>query len=365
MEGQNHRAIQYRNSGVGSAHHPPRPGVPEVAASGYLVRVAHDDVVLATPEHTPLTERGRRLYVGVTDADWFRFLRDRPDVDELNFWQPGGGHVFQALAPGEPFLFKLKFPVHRIAGCAFFAHATRLPLSIAWDAFQQKNGSANFGEMFDRIRRLKRTERVTVGDFVGCVILRDPCFFPEQEWIDVPASFSPNIVSGKSYSLVDGDGAALWAAVQTRLQSRSARSRSIGEPTGPMYGDPVLVKQRLGQGTFRVRVIDLYDRRCAVTSERALPVLDSAHIMPVSLGGTHRLDNGLLLRSDVHKLFDEGYVTVTPDFEFKVSATLKEKFDDGETYRPFQTKRIWLPDDERLRPNRELLEWHNAEVFQG
>ncbi|HEY8368084.1 MAG TPA: HNH endonuclease, partial [Thermodesulfobacteriota bacterium] len=51
-----------------------------------------------------------KLYVGVTDEDWFEFLRARPDLDEVNFWQPGGGRDFRALEPGEPFLFKLHAP---------------------------------------------------------------------------------------------------------------------------------------------------------------------------------------------------------------------------------------------------------------
>jgi hypothetical protein len=92
----------------------------------------------------------------------------------------------------------------------------------------------------------------------------------------------------------------------------------IEEPA--MWGDPVFVRRRLGQGTFRVLVTDNYQRRCAVTGEKALPVLDAAHIRPVTEGGQHRLDNGLLLRSDVHRLFDTGYVTVTPDGRFSSAA---------------------------------------------
>jgi putative restriction endonuclease len=334
-----------------------------VGIAGYLTHSIRPTRSFVEGEQ--LTEPQARLYVGVTDADWFRFLRGRPELDEVNFWQPGGGRVFQVLRPGEPFLFKLKYPINNIVGCAFFAHATRLPVSIAWDAFGQKNGTSDFADMFDRIQRLKHTNKVTIADYIGCVILRDPCFFREADWIEVPPSFSPNIVSGKAYSLLEPEGAALWDAVQLRLQAYANARRQVRESDQPMYGEPVLVRQRLGQGTFRVRIMDLYDRRCAVTGERALPVLDSAHILPISRGGQHRLDNGLLLRSDVHTLFDGGYVTVTPNYEFKVSEALKEKFDDGETYRPFQTRRIWLPDDEWLRPSRELLEWHQTEVFQG
>ena len=127
--------------------------------------------------------------------------------------------------------------------------------------------------------------------------------------------------------------------------------------------NPVLVRQRLGQGTFRVMVTDAYQRRCAVTGERVLPVLQAAHILPVSEGGTHRVDNGLLLRSDVHTLFDSGYVTVTPDFQFRVSRRLHDEFDNGEEYFQLQGSELWLPRLEEDRPAHNFLEWHGDTVF--
>jgi hypothetical protein len=78
-----------------------------------------------------------------------------------------------------------------------------------------------------------------------------------------------------------------------------------------------------------VLVTDVYQRRCAITGEKALPVLQAAHIRPVTREGQHRIDNGLLLRSDLHALFDQGYVTVTPDHRVRVSRRLKDDFDNG------------------------------------
>jgi len=92
-----------------------------------------------------------RAYVAVTDRDWYRFLRDRPDVDEVNFWQPGGNRLFRTLKPGEPFLFKLHYPENVIAGGGFFTHASLLDASIAWDAFGSKNGALSYPEMCRRI----------------------------------------------------------------------------------------------------------------------------------------------------------------------------------------------------------------------
>ncbi|WP_371131195.1 HNH endonuclease [Microbacterium sp.] len=77
-----------------------------------------------------------------------------------------------------------------------------------------------------------------------------------------------------------------------------------------MFGDPTLTVPRLGQGGFRAWVLDAYNARCAITGHKIRPTLQAAHIRPVASGGQHRVDNGLLLRSDVHTMFDRGYLTV-------------------------------------------------------
>jgi predicted restriction endonuclease len=105
--------------------------------------------------------------------------------------------------------------------------------------------------------------------------------------------------------------------------------------------------------------------RCAVTGEKALPVLQAAHIRSVTKEGPHRVDNGLLLRSDIHALFDQGYVTVTPDHRFRVSRRLKTDFDNGEFYHPLAGRLISLPSRDVDRPAREFLEWHADTVYRG
>jgi putative restriction endonuclease len=74
----------------------------------------------------------------------------------------------------------------------------------------------------------------------------------------------------------------------------------------PRYGAPTLIRPRLGQGAFRISVTDVYQRRYAITGERTLPILDAAHIQPFADGGEHNITNGLLLRTDIHRLFDLG-----------------------------------------------------------
>ena len=65
-----------------------------------------------------------QAYVGITDYEWYQLLASRPQLDEVNFWQPGGSRGFRALQPGELFLFKLHAPRHSIVGGGFGQSAT-------------------------------------------------------------------------------------------------------------------------------------------------------------------------------------------------------------------------------------------------
>ena len=305
---------------------------------------------------------GIKLVVAVTDSDWFETLRRLPTIDEVNFWAPSGNN-FRALRPGELFLFKLRSPRNSIVGGGVFAHANTLPCSLAWEAFGVANGCTSATDMRARIARYRKNDPADRTDFpVGCRILTQPFFLPEPEWIPVPASWSRNIVSFKTYDTDEADGRDLWNAVRHRL---GAATRAAEDAPSDRYGQPRLVFPRLGQGGFRVLVTDAYERRCAITRERTLPALEAAHIRPYAEGGEHEASNGLLLRRDIHSLFDAGYVTVTPDLRFEVSARIREEVDNGRHYYALQGQSAVVPGDSTRRPEREALVWHNEQCFRG
>ena len=68
-----------------------------------------------------------KIYVAVTDNNWHKFLSEKPDINEVNFWQPSGKSRFHALNPGDLFLFKLHSLYNKIAGGWFFDHSSILP----------------------------------------------------------------------------------------------------------------------------------------------------------------------------------------------------------------------------------------------
>lgn len=139
----------------------------------------------------------------------------------------------------------------------------------------------------------------------------------------------------------------------------------MGHTPQARYGEPVLVHPRLGQGAFRILVTDNYRRRCAITGERTLPALDAAHIRPFSEGGSHEASNGILMRRDIHSLFDLGYVTVSPDMKFEVSKKIREEFDNGRHYYALHGSEIVLPAEPNRRPDQSALTWHNEHRFKG
>ncbi len=307
-----------------------------------------------------------KFYVGITDKDWFEFLSKR-QPDEINFWKPSGKGIFKALTSGELFLFKLHSPENYIVGGGFFVRYLNIPLSMAWEAFGEKNGVENLETLRSKIIGYRGTHEPN--PIIGCNILSNPFFFAKEQWIPIPADWSSNIVSGKIYDSREQTGANLWTSIQERIAANKvgelqAQQPSIAAEEEARYGSEYLTKPRLGQGTFRILVTEAYTRRCAITGERTLPVLEAAHIKPFALSGPNSTNNGILLRSDLHKLFDLGYLTVTKDFHVEISKRIKEEYENGREYYALHGQQMKiLPDGITDRPSAQYVEWHNHNVY--
>jgi putative restriction endonuclease len=301
-----------------------------------------------------------KLWVGVTDTNWFEFLRDRAPA-EVNFWQPSANRRAAILEAGAPFLFKLHAPRNYIVGGGFFVRYSALPARVAWEAFGADNGVAGYEELRRRVEQYRSA--AVVGDpQIGCNVLNRPFFWADPDWIPVPDGWAPNIVQGKSYATTDTDGGRLWSAVIERLQPVAAGQ--VNEAS--RYGAAYLTQARLGQGAFRVLVIDAYQRRCAISGERTLPVLQAAHIRPYADSGPHQVANGILLRSDLHTLFDRGYITVTEELRVEVSRRIREEFANGrEYYKHHGQSLVTTPNARDEQPSRDFLLWHNKSRFMG
>jgi putative restriction endonuclease len=262
------------------------------------------------------------------------------------------------------FLFKLHSPRNFIVGGGVFARQVALPLSLTWDAFGINNGVYSIDEFRTRIRQYSNADRQPHPDpVISSLILTSPFFLSEEQWIPVPKSWSSNIVSGKTYNTDDYEGLSLYNEIQNQLRNVSDQSDFSQLDR---YGTPIQIKPRLGQGSFRLVVTEAYHKRCAISGEKTLPVLDAAHIKPFASNGAHSIDNGLLLRQDIHTLFDRGYMTINPDHIVEVSRRIKEDFGNGKEYYAFHGhKLINLPDIPIDQPAKTSLIWHNENIFVG
>ena len=307
--------------------------------------------------------------VAPTDYGWYEFLCSRGSWVEVNFWTPSTHFAFRAEELS-PFLFKLKAPHNAICGFGYFARYSALPDWLAWDCFGDANGCSSLSVMRERISEIRRrmryvgTERIAE---IGCIVVVSVTFFPPGEWVPQPTDWPVRNLRPMRYDLEHGEGARVWAECLERAPAYEAplAERPLLRETGPRYGSAVLVRPRLGQGAFRVAVTDVYARACAVTGEHSLPALEAVHIKPFALEGPHSVNNGLLLRADLHRLFELGYLTVTADQRLEVSGRLRADFNNGKTYYPLRGTPVALPKPERHRPDPSLLQWHNESVFLG
>ncbi|MEM1054326.1 MAG: HNH endonuclease [Bacteroidota bacterium] len=311
------------------------------------------------------------MYVANTDYGWFRNLASLASspagLDEANFWRPSGKQVVKYLEYGNPFVFKLRAEHgHKIVGFGSWVSFARLSIAEAWSALGSSNGYPSLPELWTAVTGLAASQQTEAGGYqqiIGCDLIASPVFFPDEMWVDSPRNWAGSIVSGKGYSMDGGEGLRIWQECLATAELLNSHvpigNRPASEPE-VRFGKGQVVYPRLGQGTFRFGLQRLYGR-CAVSQEHSLPALDAAHIIPYGQeGGTHSVRNGLLLRADIHRLYDAGYVAVTPDYEFRVSGQLRDDFDNGKVYYRLEEKmsgrKIWTPADAQLKPDPSRLE---------
>lgn len=320
-----------------------------------------------------------------TDPDWYDYFRPHGRLDEVNFWQPRGGKDLKALPPLSPVLFRLTMrragrpvPSGRIVGFGFFVRRLKWPAWYVWELFGERNGVPSRAAFVERIRRLSLDPSVDVERReVGCLMIAEPTFLPPELSVAPPSDWSPRTMDFKYYDLTAGEGRRVWEQVREAAARARPKSPTLtaAEAEAPGWGEAAteaeapgwreaMVRVRLGQGTFRAEVIDAYDRACAVTREHSLPVLVAAHIRPYADEGRHDVRNGLALRSDLHCLFDRGYVTFDADHRLVVSGRLRDEFANGATYYALQGRPLALPTDPARRPDPDRLAWHRDKVFE-
>jgi putative restriction endonuclease len=117
--------------------------------------------------------------------------------------------------------------------------------------------------------------------------------------------------------------------------------------------------RRQGQSRFRKALLGAYQGRCAVTGCKVTELLEAAHIHPYRGEHTNKVNNGLLLRADIHTLFDLGLIGITPD---TLRVVVSEKL-RGTEYETLHNRPLNRPENQEDIPSLEALQWHNENSY--
>lgn len=135
-----------------------------------------------------------------------------------------------------------------------------------------------------------------------------------------------------------------WVAGEARGVRQAARSVKFAQRSAI---------QRLGQPQFRVGVLRAYSGECAITGCAEPSALQAAHIVAVAAGGTHDVENSILLRADVHNLFDLGTITVTNNMTVEVSPEVRDP-----VYRGLAGRSVSMPQGARKAELKKAFSRH-------
>ena len=294
--------------------------------------------------------------IAPTDLDWFETLREQQYPSAVNFWTPTPWNP-KRLDEGDRFYFLLKALYRKIGGYGYFSYYENMVTKEAWNRFGKGNGVNNLSELVARASRYAERHSVafapTEDPTIGCIVLDRPVFFDEDQFFrpeDYGLSFPRQVVKFKYFDVdsvgyAESPGSDYEIFQLVKEESNDYRSQQV--------------RNRKGQAAFRQRVLGAYGHRCCVTGESSLEVLDAAHIQPYMNRKSNHVQNGLCLRTDFHKLFDAGLLTLDDDYHIILSDYLV-----SEEYAAYQGQEILLPSESFYSPSKEALMVHRGIVFR-
>ena len=147
----------------------------------------------------------------------------------------------------------------------------------------------------------------------------------------------------RSAALLDAQNEAQAAGVFDPHSIEDARRKTLAA-----------IVRRQGQPAFRNNLLRAYDNRCAISGCAVLEVLEAAHIVPYQGPETNHVSNGLLLRTDLHTLFDLQFLAIEPSAAIVVIATELRSTE----YGALHGKKLRLPSGPKDRPNKDALALH-------
>lgn len=289
------------------------------------------------------------IAIAPTDKNWFQFLKQRLNFQIINFWTDTPWNP-RKLNFGDEFYFLLKAPIRKIGGYAEFYYYQNLTIKEAWQKFGRGNG---VNSLYELGRKVTGSTEPDFSTKIGCIVLQNPVFLTPDDYFhpeDYNLSFPDEISKHKYYPNLNNIN------FRSQYQQVGFSFARLGVDEDYQFNQAAPSKD---QSEFRQNLFNYYNSCGIITQEKNSELLDAVHIHPHLTTNLQNPKNGVLLRTDFHKLFDEGLITITPEYQVLVSSKL-----DSDYYHQYQQQKIYLPDDNIFYPDQRALEFHNQYIFR-
>lgn len=285
--------------------------------------------------------------ISPTDLNWFTLLKNQGLNSKINFWTPTPWNITK-LSRGDKLYFMLKAPIRKIGGFGEFFEYKNMTINEAWNNFGFRNGCSSKQELVERLDKYKgkhsTDQRSVLDSEIGCIILDNAEFWDEEEFQnldDYEIDFSRYIVKIKYFDEPD------ILSTETSITSDSFELLPINTEK---LKKARMITDRKGVGVFKAKIARAYSNKCCITSDETIELLEAAHIQPYLEKNSNHVSNGLLMRVDFHRMYDNGLVYIDHNFTIHISPEVKSQY-----YRDFNKRKISLPNSSSLLPSKEAL----------
>jgi hypothetical protein len=187
----------------------------------------------------------------------------------------------------------------------------------------------------------------------------------EQQWYDtgvIRLTFNDEARTGTPEMTWKDEGDDEFKKYDVTVTRRKTKIKDTAPPFDPKDRRDGrtkierMVAIRQGQSEFRDSLLAAYEGQCAITGCGVEEVLEAAHIIPFRGDHTNDVTNGLLLRADIHTLFDLGIIKIDRDYSITAPISVRASLN-------IPAKIMNLPKHEALRPSPEAFEqkWSDEE----
>ncbi len=275
--------------------------------------------------------------VAPTDQAWLEYQRTNNFNDQINFWTPSDWAI-KALHPGDIIIFKLKGAGDLCGGYGTFLEYKYQSLNDTWDEFGRRNGFDNKEAFLYGLGAYQLSNK-SPKTHCGCIVLRDVIYFDTPVKLsDYGIVFKPQVVKFATYVEPFPMGSSSDQGKFT-LVSPGNKKKSKQQTT-----------LREGQSQFHTEISIAYHHRCCISGETTPELLQAAHIQDYINRESNHIQNGLLLRIDLHSLFDNGLLYIDENYIVHISPLIS-----SDDYKKFDNKKIALPDNQYSWPSLEAL----------